>query len=312
MPAISTVNDIYFRKFLETQLENKFDAKDMLNVIQTLNPTNERYRCKTNATPKNNSNHEINMAVGYQFPSEKSANLFKTLFEDIHQKGKGDLKISQKEGDNANQIIIKMKEPLVIGHKEKLFVSNEQQQKITEGIKYREESALLTDIMVGTIDALDKSGLYNMSDEPASGLATRKISSKKALNNYERKIDNGDSNLTSSTLYKIVMKSQSIEKNHALEKAIGTQIMKAADDRCDRRMCGDLLNRVFKSYDIETMGKALEMSNPTLKALLRQSTVIDQKEVNETMTQKILNAVGLGKDETEIKEAPKARAIRYK
>ena len=52
MPSVSKVNDIYFRKFLTTHLDNKFNAKDIYDMVKTINPANNRYKMKSETNPK--------------------------------------------------------------------------------------------------------------------------------------------------------------------------------------------------------------------------------------------------------------------
>lgn len=311
MTSVSKVNDIYFRKFLTTHLDNKFDAKDIYDMVRTINPANNRYKMKSETNPKNTESYFFETKMAYAFPTEKSASLFKNLFENIYQKGKGQIELTQKEGEKSNQVMLKMKEPIAIPLLSRTGAI-EQQEKRAKMVELQEESQFLSDVFVETIDSLTTSGIYNMSSKPQSKTAQKLIGNVKALERHERRINEGNSNKSLSSLYIQVMKENSIPKHTELNNSIIKEVESARNNRVSKRKATDLMNRMFKDYSVNSLNLALNMSNPAIKNLLKEAKVIDQKVANEKMFNKFMNSVGLGKKEPEIKDKPNVRKFKYK
>ena len=207
--------------------------------------------------------------------------------------------------------MLKMNEPLAIPLLGRAGAVD-QQEKRAKMVELQEESQFLSDVFVETIDSLTTSGIYNMSSKPQSKTAQKLIGNVKALERHERRINEGNSNKSLSSLYIQVMKENAIPKHTELNNSIIKEVESARNDRVSKRKATDLMNRMFKDYSVNSLNLALNISNPAIKNMLKEAKVIDQKVANKTMFDTVMNAVGLGKKEPEIKDKPNVRKFKYK
>jgi hypothetical protein len=280
--TVSQVNNVQFREFLMCHLENKFTDKDIYSVVATVNPANKRYAVSFNMLEKvNNTEHKIDMQVGYNFPTESSATLFKSLFENIHKKNSGILQLEQK----GNKVLMKMEEGIQVTNKKRMIDSKIQQDNLTKQIGIREKNNLLSDVFIGMIDAFSKSGLCPDNEITPSKFQKRGLNSIDQVEKYEERINKGTLNSSLSKLYDTAMRINSVISN-TLTKKIREEICKANDSVVNTSELSNLNNRIFRSLGSDTLENVLG-NLPDIQNKFKNKNRIDQFSVTNFLREKV-------------------------
>jgi hypothetical protein len=273
--TVSKVNDRFYRKFLIDHLDNKFTDEDMYDVVASLNPANNKYKIQTESQKISSTSHQVEMKIVYKFRTEKAALLFKTTYENLVQKGKSLLEV-QSKGKN---VLLKMKEPVLVDHKIKVITSEKQQEKITNAVGFREESQLISDVFLRTVDKLFSSGMYKLGDNKENRLQKRQISNSMALKDQENKLNK---NKTESfySLYKRTMFANANPSNPRINNEVVKEVSKAMDDRVNRLNGALLISGLFRDFSSRSLSNVLNIESVRVKELLSEAKIIDQEIVN--------------------------------
>ena len=239
--SVSKVNDAYYRKFIINHLDNKFSIEDLYDVVATLNPANDLYRIKSNAEKYADSSHKLELKMMYEFRTESSAKLFISTYQNLVQKGKSVLKAKIKD----NKVLLEFKEPMVISHKQRYNdVGETQQKRISEALAFREESHLLSDVFIQTVDSLFSSGIYKLQATPDFAVRGN-IRNTKEFIKYEAMTSKIEGR-SFTALYKSTMHNNAIEMSPKLNNEVMEQITSAMNSRVDGLKGASLGKRIFR------------------------------------------------------------------
>lgn len=315
--AVSKVNDSFYRAFLIDHLENQFQIEDLYDVVTTLNPANEKYKVVSKGKRFTNDTHKIEIKVAYEFRTENAAKLFKTTYKNLIQKGKSVFNVKMK----GNIVMLEFKDPMIVTHKPKVETTPEAQKKITHAVCFREESYMLSDIFVKTVDTMFNSGLYRLSDAPefSKTLRRTKVNTVDVFKRHEQMIPKIEG-ASYTALYKTVMFQNSIKMNPEINNDVIAQITESMNSRVDRFNGSLLASSIFRlSGKHGELENALAL-NSNIRTALKKSKVINQKVINkkgmfhnflDKLKNQTINADEILKRENEIAKK-RTFSFRYK
>jgi hypothetical protein len=188
---VKKINNKLITDFL-SQIEVKPLKNALLvDIFKTLNPANNLYKSETKASKFNQKNHKIFIKITYKFKHHYSANLFELIFKHLVLKNQFLLSIDR----DKNRILITLKDGILIHHNEKFSKEESTIKKMEDSFAYKEDSQLISEIFLNTLETIFFSSLYQEDNKHITG------SNQKILKLISTSIEDRVENNSGKTLF---------------------------------------------------------------------------------------------------------------
>lgn len=281
-----------YRNFVVDHLENKYDITDLYDVVIALNPANSKFKTLSKTKKHVGDAYRVNIKAMYKFRTEKSAQLFSSLYKNIVNENKSILDCQV----NGQKVLLRFKEDMIVEHKSKNVVSEDQEKRVADLIGYREENFLISDIFVKSVDALFNSGIYKKELEPELPVKHR-INNKTIFELFEKLVEKNP-NKPHTSLHKTTMYQNSIPNDARINDLVLKQIKLAIEDRISPENGALLTNSVFRLSEDHGLKEMIRNDTDIQQSLFR-SRKIDPDAVNRDtfVYENPLEEFNIGEDE---------------
>jgi hypothetical protein len=192
---ITKINNKIIIDFLNQ--ENIAEKKQayFLDVIRTLNPSNNLYKSRSTAKYCNEINHQVSLKISYKFTNNQSAKLFSLLFKHLILNNQFLLSIKVVK----SFVLIKFKNDILVEHREKFSREEETILKMENSFAYREESKIISEIFLNTVKVLFFSDIYQNEEKHKDIVNYRVI--KEVEKSLDDRIDYLNGNVILKNIY---------------------------------------------------------------------------------------------------------------
>jgi signal recognition particle subunit SEC65 len=201
------------RDFAKAVVINKFNEDDIRDMLDTLNINNKADISNEIIRRKSEKNYSATFDMTYQFPTESSALLFKTINHELTNYGKSHNVIDLEQ--NGTDVTISLGQSNNSG-----FISSMQNSstKVTQqNIIERERLLLASELFTSTVSNLMTSDLYNFyQDNERHQLVQRRVTDSESFD----KVSNSISENNINSFYKACVKGHMIDHNEDLNNCI--------------------------------------------------------------------------------------------
>ena len=310
------------RNIVESQLENKYNEENLLEMIDTITPYNlqaeigmdsnrKRIQSKVTQEKINNNSIKSSTQMVLNFPSEKSKKLFLESVQN-HTKMRNKKEVNGKEVDgkeveetnkeklegalyqyrelSGNRIHISQRDDLVLN------IKNADSKSLLENSKKHEKRVMASLVFEKVVAGVLQSGLYQTATNKTNRLLEKQISNKEELDERSDKLrelySGVKSRIAVDSLYKKTLFAHAIKNNPALDKKILDRLEKANNQmpiRNGQEPGLNIIEKVFKGYNVNSPDTLLDSKNSFVRKALYGLPMITRKEVNDRKPESVFD-----------------------
>ena len=241
-------NSLSERDFAKAVVVNKFTSEDISNMVNTLDTTQQNTQLiKQNIQKKEGNNYIAEFDMQYNFPTESSALLFKTINHELTNSGKTNQEMDVLHSGKEVVISVKSKnnDPFLS------TLQNSEDSFTVRNVLKKEHLLLTSELFTSTMSNLLNSNLYDFFDNNKKHeTIARMVTDGQSFNEVAMKV----SEQNSDAYHKGCISANCVE----MEQSLNNQIIDSM-----RKVEGKLVQRKKEHLpsDVVLAGNNFEISN---------------------------------------------------